>query len=125
LTGLGLEAGTGPARSHQLLRETLAARARSRLSAYATIGILKAIFRNFPIHFQDFPNCSGDNAFLNCTQERKRGEGTMDTVTVSVIFFLGAVAAMIILRVLFLVSRRSSAKDLDDQFLKRIANALQ
>jgi hypothetical protein len=96
-----------------------------RVVAHPTTGISRAIFRNLSTHFQDFPNCSSHNAFLNCTQEREEEEETMDTVTFSVIFFLGAVAAMIILRVLFLVSRRSSAKDLDDQFLKRIANALQ
>jgi hypothetical protein len=49
----------------------------------------------------------------------------MDTVTCAVIFCLGAVATLVISRVLYLVSHRPSAKDSDDQFLKRIANALQ
>jgi len=50
---------------------------------------------------------------------------TMDQVTCAVIFFLGAVAAVIIVRVLFLVAIRPSPKNLDDQYLQRIANALQ
>ena len=49
----------------------------------------------------------------------------MDTVTCAVIFFLGAVAAVIIGRVLFLVAIRPSSKNLDDQYLQRIADALQ
>jgi hypothetical protein len=49
----------------------------------------------------------------------------MDTVTGAIIFCLGAVATLVILRVLFLVSHRPSTKDPDDQLLKRIANALQ
>ncbi len=49
----------------------------------------------------------------------------MDKVTCAVIFFLGAVATIIIVRVLFLVSMRPSPKNLDDQYLQRIANALQ
>jgi hypothetical protein len=50
---------------------------------------------------------------------------TMDKVTCTVIFLLGAVAAVIIIRGLFLISNRSSTKNLDDQYLKRIANALR
>ena len=49
----------------------------------------------------------------------------MDQVTCAVIFFLGAVATVIIGRVLFLASMRSSSKNPDDQYLQRIANALQ
>ena len=49
----------------------------------------------------------------------------MDTVTCAVIFFLGAVATVIIGRVPFHVSIRPSSKNLDDQYLQRIANALQ
>ena len=50
---------------------------------------------------------------------------TVDQVTCAVIFFLGAVATVIIVRVLFLVAMRPSPKNLDDQYLQRIANALQ
>ena len=50
---------------------------------------------------------------------------TMDQVTCAVILFLGAVATVIIVRVLFLVAMRPSPKNLDDQYLQRIANALQ
>ena len=49
----------------------------------------------------------------------------MDQVTYAIIFFLGAVAAVIIGRVLFIVAIRPSPKNLDDQYLQRIANALQ
>jgi hypothetical protein len=49
----------------------------------------------------------------------------MDNVTCAVIFLLGALATAIIMRVLFLVSKRPSTKNPDDQFLQRIANALQ
>jgi hypothetical protein len=49
----------------------------------------------------------------------------MDKVTCAVIFCLGAVAVVIIVRVLFLVAKRPSPKNLDDQYLQRIANALQ
>jgi hypothetical protein len=49
----------------------------------------------------------------------------MDKVTFAVIFLLGAVATVIIMRVLFLLYNRTSTKNLDDQYLKRIANALQ
>ena len=49
----------------------------------------------------------------------------MDQVTYAVIFFLGAVATLIIGRVLFLISIRPSSKNPDDQYLQRIANALQ
>jgi hypothetical protein len=49
----------------------------------------------------------------------------MDQVTCAVIFFLGAVATAIIGRVLFMVSIRPSSKNSDDQYLQRIANALQ
>ena len=49
----------------------------------------------------------------------------MDKVTYAVIFFLGAVATVIIGRVLFLVAMRPSSKNPDDQYLQRIANALQ
>ena len=49
----------------------------------------------------------------------------MDQVTCAVIFFLGAVATVVIVRVLFLVAMRPSPKNRDDQYLQRIANALQ
>jgi hypothetical protein len=49
----------------------------------------------------------------------------MGKVACTVIFFLGAVATVIIGRVLLLVSIRPSSKNLDDQYLQRIANALQ
>jgi hypothetical protein len=49
----------------------------------------------------------------------------MDKVTCAVIFFLGAFATLIIGRVLFLVSIRPSFKNFDDQYLQRIAKALQ
>ena len=49
----------------------------------------------------------------------------MDQVTCAVIFFLGAVATVMIGRVLFLVAMKPSPRHLDDQYLQRIANALQ
>jgi hypothetical protein len=49
----------------------------------------------------------------------------MDQVTSTAIIFLGAVAAAIIVRVLFLVSLRPSRRNPDDQYLQRIANALR
>jgi hypothetical protein len=49
----------------------------------------------------------------------------MDQVTYTVIFLLGVVANVIIIRGLFLFSNRSSTKNLDTQYLQRIANALR
>jgi hypothetical protein len=49
----------------------------------------------------------------------------MDMVTGAVIFLLGAVATAIIMRLLFLFLNRPMKTNIDDQFLKRIANALQ
>jgi hypothetical protein len=49
----------------------------------------------------------------------------MDQVASAVIFFLGGLATLIIVRVLFLVAQRRSAKNPDDQYLQRIANALR
>jgi hypothetical protein len=49
----------------------------------------------------------------------------MDMVTSAVIFVVGAAATAIILRLLFLFWKRPIKTDIDDQFLKRIANALQ
>lgn len=52
-------------------------------------------------------------------------EKTMDTVTCAVIFFLGAVATLIVMRLLFLFWNRSFKRSRDDQYLEQIANALQ
>jgi hypothetical protein len=53
-----------------------------------------------------------------------RGQ-TMDTVTCAVIFLLGAVATVIVMRLLFLFWNRPFTRGRDDQYLKQIANALQ
>jgi hypothetical protein len=45
--------------------------------------------------------------------------------TIAVIILLGAVATVIIMRLLFLFWNRPIKTDIDDEFLKRIANALQ
>jgi hypothetical protein len=50
---------------------------------------------------------------------------TMDTVTCAVIFLLGAVATVIVMRLLFLFWNRSFKRSPDDQYLEQIANALQ
>ena len=49
----------------------------------------------------------------------------MDTVTCAVIFLLGAVATVIVMRLLFLFWNRTFTRSRDDQYLKQIANALQ
>jgi hypothetical protein len=43
----------------------------------------------------------------------------------SVIFLMGGVAAIIIMRLLFIFWGRSSSKPVDEQYLKRIANTLR
>jgi hypothetical protein len=50
---------------------------------------------------------------------------TMDTVTCAVIFLLGGVATVIVMRLLFLFWNRPLMKNQDDQYLEQIANALQ
>jgi hypothetical protein len=50
---------------------------------------------------------------------------TMDTVTCAVIFLLGGVATVIVMRLLFLFWNRPFKKSQDDQYLEQIANALQ
>ena len=49
----------------------------------------------------------------------------MDSVTIAVIFLLGGVAALIVMRLLFLFWNRPFIKYRDDQYLEQIANALQ
>ena len=49
----------------------------------------------------------------------------MDTVTCAVIFLLGAVATVIVMRLLFLFWNRPFKRGRDDQYLEQIANALQ
>jgi hypothetical protein len=49
----------------------------------------------------------------------------MDSVTSTVIFLLGGVATLIVMRLLFLFWNRPFKKNRDDQYLERIANALQ
>ena len=49
----------------------------------------------------------------------------MDTVTCAVIFLLGGVATVIVMRLLFLFWNRPFKKNQDDQYLEQIANALQ
>ncbi len=49
----------------------------------------------------------------------------MDTVTCAVIFLLGAVATVIVMRLLFLFWNRPFTRSQDDQYLEQIANALQ
>ena len=49
----------------------------------------------------------------------------MDTVTCAVIFLLGAVATIIVMRLLFLFWDRPFKRSRDDQYLEQIANALQ
>ena len=49
----------------------------------------------------------------------------MDTVTITVIFLLGTVAALIVMRLLFLFWNRPFKKSLDDHYLEQIADALQ
>jgi len=63
--------------------------------------------------------------FYTAPKSVKGRRETMDKVTCAVIFLLGAVATVIIIRGLFLFSNRSSTKNLDDQYLQRIANALR
>ena len=48
----------------------------------------------------------------------------MDTGTCVVIFLLGGVATVIVMRLLFLFLSRAFRKNQDDQFLEQIANAL-
>jgi hypothetical protein len=49
----------------------------------------------------------------------------MDSVTCAVLFLLGAVATIIVMRLLFLFWNRSLKKNQDDQYLEQIAHALQ
>ena len=49
----------------------------------------------------------------------------MDTVICAVIFLLGTVATVIVMRLLFLFLNRPFKKNQDDQYLEQIANALQ
>ena len=49
----------------------------------------------------------------------------MNTVSCAVIFLLGTVATVIVMRLLFLFLNRSFKKNQDDQYLEQIANALQ
>ena len=49
----------------------------------------------------------------------------MNTVTCAVIFLLGTVATIIVMRLLFLFFNRPFNKNQDDQYLEQIANALQ
>jgi len=49
----------------------------------------------------------------------------MDTVTCAVIFLLGAVATVIVMRLLFLFWNRPFKRSREDQYLEQIANALQ
>jgi len=49
----------------------------------------------------------------------------MHMVTYAVIFLLGGDAAVIIMRLLFVFLNRPQKKNQDDQYLKRIASALE
>ena len=49
----------------------------------------------------------------------------MDTARCAVIFLLGTVATVIVMRLLFLFLNRPFKKNRDDQYLEQIANALQ
>jgi hypothetical protein len=49
----------------------------------------------------------------------------MDSVTCAVIFLLGAVATIIVMRLLFLFWNRPLMKNQDDRYLEQIAHALQ
>ena len=49
----------------------------------------------------------------------------MNTVSCAVIFLLGTVATVIVLRLLCLFLNRSFKKNQDDRYLEQIANALQ
>jgi hypothetical protein len=49
----------------------------------------------------------------------------MDSVTCTVIFILGAVATVIVTRLMFLFWNRPFKKRQDDQYLEQIASALQ
>ena len=52
-------------------------------------------------------------------------EKAMDTVICAVIFLLGGVATVIVMRLLFLFLNRPFKKNQDDRYLEQIANALQ
>lgn len=49
----------------------------------------------------------------------------MDTAICAVIFLLGTVATVIVMRLLFLFWNRPFRTNQDDQYLEQIANALQ
>ena len=49
----------------------------------------------------------------------------MNTVICAVIFLLGTVATVIVMRLLFLFLNRPFKKNRDDQYLEQIATALQ
>ena len=49
----------------------------------------------------------------------------MNTVICAVIFLLGTVATVIVIRLLFLFLNRSFRNNRDDQYLEQIANALR
>ena len=49
----------------------------------------------------------------------------MNTVTCAVIFLLGTVATLIVMRLLFLFLNRPFRNNQDDQYLEQIANALR
>ena len=49
----------------------------------------------------------------------------MNTVSYAVIFLLGGVATVIVMRLLFLFLNRSFKNSQDDQYLEQIANALR
>ena len=49
----------------------------------------------------------------------------MNTVICAVIFLLGTVATLIVMRLLFLFLNRPFKKNQDDQYLEQIANALR
>ena len=49
----------------------------------------------------------------------------MDTAICAVIFLLGIVATVIVMRLLFLFLNRSFNKNQDDRYLEQIANALR
>jgi hypothetical protein len=49
----------------------------------------------------------------------------MDAAIYAVIFFLGGVGTVIVMRLLFLFLNRPLRKNQDDKYLEQIANALQ
>jgi hypothetical protein len=80
-------------------------------------------FGNFSPHIQGFPYCYDWIVILGCVHLREKGI-LMQIITYFVIFFLGGVAAIIIMRLLYHFWGQSCRRTQDDQYLKRIADVL-